>query len=152
VQHSYIGFAIFREKIPRNTEQTEIFIHSVCFATLGIPFRAIRWKIKKAQNSVPNHFIEEKKHWNIFFPETFRGRLKCSEFHSEPFCRSKKHSEFCDSLCTDMMLLIYVKSFLLLCWLIHQTSFFRRIPFRFEPRNGLIRDTRNSKRSTFSAE
>jgi hypothetical protein len=35
--------------IPRNTEQTEIFIHSVCFAkreTLAIPFRAIPLKIK----------------------------------------------------------------------------------------------------------
>jgi hypothetical protein len=66
-----------KEIIPRNTEQTEIFIHSVernsaCSVerkTLGVPFRAISAEDKKAQNSVPNHFLEEK-----FCSEPFCGR------------------------------------------------------------------------------
>ncbi len=43
--------------------------NSGCFVerkTLGIPFRAILWKIKKAQNSVPNHVVEEKNLSEIF--------------------------------------------------------------------------------------
>jgi hypothetical protein len=66
-----LGLAFSERKIiPWNTEQTEIFIHSV-----GIP--PVSRNGKRSE----------------FFSEPFRGRQKTSEFRFEPFCRREKHSK-----------------------------------------------------------
>jgi hypothetical protein len=58
-----LGLSFSEKKIiPRNTEQTEMSkFHLFCGMEYArIPVRASLRKRKKAQNSVPKHFVEEK--------------------------------------------------------------------------------------------
>ncbi len=141
-----IRVAIFREKkLFRGTRNRRNFYsfrrNSVCFAerkTLGIPFRAIPRKIKKAQNSVPNHFLKKKNTRNLVISfKTIPRKIKRWNTGSETGVLVHLSSTVSrgrpSQVSLGMMLLLYEKSFC--CWLalpsnlIFSRNSFRSVPF-----------------------